>query len=185
MDATKHRAMSDQPSQRKRSAPDRLPDGKPHAKLQKHDAPANQDATSTGHSAKKYSIGKSVNDIVPTPSQTATQTKVYNDKDSELYRQNVFMQITGMSSFDPDRSSMIIRGNREDRILTATQGQGIRTGETYLHETTGKLKYSLMYSWCTSRCLGLAHKVLLSSEYLLGSLRHILSRLFTSFAVSR
>jgi hypothetical protein len=177
--------MSDQPSQRKRSAPDGLPDGQPHAKLQKRDTPANQDATSTGHSAKKYSIGKSVNDAVPTPSQTVTQTKVYNDKDSELYRQDLFMQTTGMSPFDPDRSSMIIRGNREDRILTATQGQGFRTGETYVHETTGKLKHFLMYSWCTSRCLRLAHNVLLSSEYLPGSLRHILSRLFTPVVASR
>jgi hypothetical protein len=177
--------MSDQPSQRKRSAPDGLPDGQRYAKLQERDAPTNQDATSTGHSAKKYFIDKSVNDIVPTPSQTARQTKVYKDKDSELDRQNAFMQSTGMSPFDPDHSSMIIRGNREDRILTATQGQGIRTYETYLHETTSKLKYSIMYSRCTSSCLCLAHKVLLSSGYLPGSLRHILSRLFTPTVVSR
>ncbi|KAI4930867.1 uncharacterized protein J4E92_004700 [Alternaria infectoria] len=122
-----------QSSHRKRSAPDEPPDGRPHAKLQKRDTLTNTTATNTGHSAEDEFTGTLVDYNIPTLSQTERQTSVYNAKGS---RQDAFMQATGMNPLDPDRSSIIIRGRNEDRVLTATSGKGYRKGETYFHETT-------------------------------------------------
>ncbi|KAI4700729.1 hypothetical protein J4E81_003692 [Alternaria sp. BMP 2799] len=129
----KDSSASRQSSHRKRSAPDEPPDGRPHAKLQKRDALTNAAATNTGHSAEDEFTGTLVDYNIPTLSQTERQTSLYNAKGS---RQDAFMQATGMNPLDPDRSSIIIRGRNEDRVLTATSGQGYRKGETYFHETT-------------------------------------------------
>ncbi|KAI4921757.1 hypothetical protein J4E90_000184 [Alternaria incomplexa] len=129
----KDSSTSRQFSHRKRSAPDEPPDGRPHTKLQKRDALTNTAATNTGHSAEDEFTGTLVDYNIPTLSQTERQTSVYNAKGS---RHDAFMQTTGMNPLDPDRSSIIIRGRNEDRVLTATSGQGYRKGETYFHETT-------------------------------------------------
>ncbi|KAI4945549.1 hypothetical protein J4E91_007891 [Alternaria rosae] len=131
--ATKDSTTSCQFSHRKRSAPDGPSDGQLYAKLQKRDALTNTAATNTGHSAKDTFIRTPVDYDIPTLSQTARQTTVYNARG---FRQDAFMQSTGMNPFNPDRSSIIIRGDGEDHVLTATSGQGFRKGETYFHETT-------------------------------------------------
>jgi hypothetical protein len=89
---------------------------------------------------KKRSIDKSVDDVIPTLSQTNAQTAAYNDRDHDIYPQNAFFDSTGMSPSDPDRSSIIVRGADEDRVLTATSHETFRGPVTYLFETTSKLQ---------------------------------------------
>ncbi|KAL1799738.1 hypothetical protein ACET3X_000080 [Alternaria dauci] len=125
-----------QSSQRKRSAPDRSLDDQPPAKLPKRDTPANLATINAENSVKKCSIHKPVDDIIPAPPQTDAQTATYNDRDYGIYDQNAFFNSTGMDPADPDRSSMIVRGDDGDRILTATSHETFRGPATYLFETT-------------------------------------------------
>lgn len=123
-----------QPRQRKRSAPGRSRDDQPPAKLQKRDITTNLSTKDIENLGKKRSIDK------PTPSQTNAQTAAYNDRDHDIYPQNAFFNSTGMNPSDPDRSSMIVRGDGEDRVLTATSHETFRGPVTYLFETTSKLQ---------------------------------------------
>ncbi|KAG9192930.1 hypothetical protein G6011_11664 [Alternaria panax] len=121
---------------RKRSAPDVSSKLQPPAKLRKRDDPANSAAIPAEHSAKEPSTDNSVDDVIPTPSQTDAQTAVYNDTDCNEHGQNAFFRRTGMDPNDPDRSSMIVKGDGEDRVLTATSHETFRGPVTWLYETT-------------------------------------------------
>ncbi|CAI9633120.1 unnamed protein product [Alternaria burnsii] len=124
------------PRQRKRSAPGRSRDDQPPAKLQKRDITTNLSTEDIENLGKKRSIDKPFDDVIPTPSQTNAQTAAYNDRDHDTYPQNPFFNSTGMNPSDPDRSSMIVRGDDEDRVLTATSHETFRGPVTYLFETT-------------------------------------------------
>ncbi|RYN57731.1 hypothetical protein AA0118_g7614 [Alternaria tenuissima] len=125
-----------QPRQRKRSAPGRSRDDQPPAKLQKRDITTNLSTEDIENLGKKRSIDKPFDDVIPTPSQTNAQTAAYNDRDHDIYPQNAFFNSAGMNPSDPDRSSMIVRGDGEDRVLTATSHETFRGPVTYLFETT-------------------------------------------------
>jgi hypothetical protein len=132
--------MFGQSRQLKRSAPGRSRDDQLPAKLQKCDVTANLSTKYVKNLGKKRSINKSVDDVIPTLSQTNAQTAAYNDRDHDIYPQNAFFDSTGMNPSDPDRSSIIVRGADEDRVLTATFHETFRGPVTYLFETTSKLQ---------------------------------------------
>ncbi|RYN78265.1 hypothetical protein AA0120_g11051 [Alternaria tenuissima] len=134
--STKGDDIFGQPRQLKRSAPGRSRDDQPPAKLQKRDVTTNLNTTDIENLDKKRSIDKSVDDVIPTLSQTNAQTAAYNDRDHDIYPQNAFFDSTGMNPSDPDRSSIIVRGDDEDRVLTATSHETFRGPVTYLFETT-------------------------------------------------
>lgn len=137
--STKGDDIFGQPRQLKRSAPGRSRDDQPPAKLQKRDVKTNLSITDIENLDKKRSIDKSV-DVIPTLSQTNAQAAAYNDRDHDIYTQNAFFDSTGMNPSDPDRSSIIVRGADEDRVLTATSHETFRGPVTYLFETTSKLQ---------------------------------------------
>ncbi|CAN9288900.1 unnamed protein product [Alternaria alternata] len=134
--STKGDDIFGQPRQLKRSAPGRSRDDQLPAKLQKCDVTANLSTKYVKNLGKKRSINKSVDDVIPTLSQTNAQTAAYNDRDHDIYPQNAFFNGTGMNPSDPDRSSIIVRGDDEDRVLTATSHETFRGPVTYLFETT-------------------------------------------------
>jgi hypothetical protein len=122
---------------KKRRAPDEPADGQPHQKHQKRDHQANPGTTNTGLSAKDDPTDKQDYDVIPALPQTVKQTTAYNETDEDVRRKVTFMNDISMHPDDPDRSTTVIRGRDEDRVLTTTKRiKGDQTEQVTLHEVS-------------------------------------------------
>jgi hypothetical protein len=136
--AAKENGSCHHPVDKKRRAPDEPADGQPRQKNQKHDHQTNLPTTSTGTPAKDNRIGKQDYDSIPTASQTVKQMAAYNNPDDNVYRKITFMNDVGMHPDDADRSTMVVRGRQENRLLTTTKRtKGDQTDQVTLHQVSG------------------------------------------------
>jgi hypothetical protein len=142
--AAKEDGMCHHPVDKKRRAPDEPAYGQPHQKQQKRDHQANLQTTSTGPPTKDNHTDKQDYDVIPALLQTVAQTTSYNNTDDGVRGKVTFMNGVGMHPDDPDRSSKVVKGRSEDRILTATKStKSNGTEQVTLHEVSGM--YSSMF----------------------------------------
>ncbi|KAF1836987.1 hypothetical protein BDW02DRAFT_197677 [Decorospora gaudefroyi] len=126
------------PGDKKRRAQDEAPRGQPHQKHQKRHRQANLETITTDTSAKGNQTSKPDNDSTSTSAQTKAQTKAYTHTSDKAHRKFAFMEDVGMHPDDPDRSTMVVRGRSQSRILTATK-RTMRdtTDQVTLHQVSG------------------------------------------------
>jgi hypothetical protein len=147
--AVKEDGICTHSSDKRSRAPDEASDQQPRHKHQKRHSHEGLETTSTRPSTKDNLISKSDNDFIPTLAQTGEQTKSYIDTNGVSCR-DAFMVNVHMRPDDPDRSSMLVRGQVEDRVFTATKRtMGDKTDRVTLHGISGM--YS-GFSWVFLMC---------------------------------
>jgi len=143
---------------RKRSMHDEAPVRQPSQKHQKREHGANMGTIDAGQSSKKTPIDKANTETIP---QTSAHINVDNDTETASHCRSVFMQRLGLDAHDPDRSSLVVRGDSKDHVITATSKSP--DGPVYFFETTSKFT-QLRCSFLVKK-LAHCHLALLPSRF--------------------
>ncbi|RMZ71559.1 nad(P)-binding protein [Pyrenophora seminiperda CCB06] len=129
--ATTDRRVQEQLGSRKRGLPDGTPGSPSPHKHQKREREANNGTTRPGKLEMETPVDKPVNEAIP---QTGPRVNIFRGTEIALHHRGIFMDRLGLDSNNPDRSSLILRGDKEHHVITTVSKSP--NGSVYLFDTT-------------------------------------------------